>query len=202
MRIETSELNQLLEMIEEKNLSVVEVIELIKAHDGTNIEEQRIEAQLSEEQLTEAQRLEMGEEVNLVVDYTKTVEEMMELAGLNCPEVNSKNFPIPKELIGKKVSIKVKLKHYGREISSDDAIAEINKEGFREGIIFELLALAIKFPDLQRKFIVVALGAVGHNASEHRHVPVLFVYVRERKLFLFWFDYAWGGCYHFLAVRK
>ncbi len=142
--------------------------------------------------------------IKLVVDYTRTLKQM--IADGNYDWVNGnvteENFPIAKELKGKKVEVSTKLFHFNRSISSKDAIAEMDKDGFRPATLEELLALGEKHPELQRQFPIVALDSVWSDPDGNRFVPCLGVGGGGRELLLHWFGLDWGARYRFLAVRK
>jgi undecaprenyl-diphosphatase len=53
-----------------------------------------------------------------------------------------------------------KLFHFNRDISSEDAIAEMDKDGFRPATLAELLALGEAQPELQKQFPIIALSSV------------------------------------------
>lgn len=111
-----------------------------------------------------------------------------------------KNFPNHPHETGE-VTLTVKLFHFGRDMSSDDVVKEMDKEGFRPATLRELLAYAAKNPDEQRKYPIVALGLFWRHLFG-REVPYLGIRVNGRKLFLGWWGEGWNGRYFFLAVRK
>lgn len=140
-------------------------------------------------------------EFSLIIDYTKTLEQLISEGkyGKNHPEINDKNFPISLEMTGKKMEISGKLFHFNRSISSDDVIFEMDKAGFRQATIRELLALGALFPDLQRQFTIVALNSYWRNNKEH-WVTSLRGNDSER-----WVGSArgkWSDSCLFLGVRK
>lgn len=186
MNIETSELQQLLEVIEEKNLSIPEAIDLIK---GNNTIDKQTKS---------------TEEISLTVDYNQTVEQMIAAGKYDWKnsDITEKHFPLPAELSGQKTAVSSKLFHFNRDISSEDAIAEMDKAGYRPATLSELLALGTKHPELQRQFPIVALGSLWRLAFGLRRVPFLLVDGVERRLGLLWFDYDWYAYYRFLGVRK
>jgi hypothetical protein len=117
-------------------------------------------------------------------------------------DITEENFPIPKEMKGKKVEISTKLFNFDRGISCEDAKKEMDKGGFRPATLFEQQAFAQKHPDLQRQFPIVALGSVWTDAGGHRVVPCLGVGDGRRGLSLSWLGSGWIARYRFLAVRK
>lgn len=114
-------------------------------------------------------------------------------------DIMEKNFPID---IPADYSVEHKLFHFDRNISSQYAIKEMEKEGFRPAKIAELLTFGEQYPETQRQFSIVALGSVWRDLDGSRHVPVLYSYGSPRKLDLHWFENDWYANYRFLAVRK
>ena len=144
------------------------------------------------------------DEINLVVDYSRTVQEMINAGnyGWTNNDIMEKHFPLPTELNGKQVSVSTKLFHFNRSISSKNAIAEMDKAGYRPATLTELLALGEAYPELQKEFPIVAFGSIWRRGSDRRHVPVLLFDGHKRRLALRWFDVDWYVYYRFLGVRK
>lgn len=113
--------------------------------------------------------------------------------------ITNRNFPKPKDCI--RSTRDMALFHFGKNMSSEDAIARMVAEGYRPATIWELLAFARDNPDLQRRFPIVALGSGAVIDGLHR---VAFLYRDgSRRLFrLSWIDDGWGDHCRFLAVRK
>lgn len=183
--MKNTELQKLTSVMENENLSVTQVIELI--------ENQKRESAKS-----------VGDEIKLTIDYTKTVEQVISDGNYDYKNSNvtSENFPISPEMVGKKVEVSAKLFHFNWDISSEDAISEMDKDGFRPATAMELLVLGFLFPELQTKFPIVALGSVWRDADDDRYVPYLDVDDSERGLYLSWFDGNCGALCRFLGVRK
>lgn len=95
-----------------------------------------------------------------------------------------------------------KLFHFSRFISSENAIQEMKKEGYRPGILPELLVLGEIQPELQREFPIIALGSVWQHANGNQRVPVLRQDDGKRELDLYLFVLGWIDRCRFLAVRK
>ena len=184
MKIETSELHELVSAIEDSNLSIPEVIARIKG----------------KEQIKDGE-----ENITLTVDYSRTLKEMINAGnyGWANDDITEKNFPLPTKLLGKKITASTKLFHFDRRISSEDAISEMNKAGYRPASLPELLALGEIHPELQKDFPIVALGSVWCGEDGHRDVPVLTFNDSRRELYLGWLDYHdWDDYCRFFGVRK
>jgi hypothetical protein len=138
---------------------------------------------------------------NIVVDYGRSLKQMIKAGNYDWVNKNitAEHFPVK----GKgKHELSVTLFHFNRTTRSDDAIAEMNKQGFRPAKIEELLFLGEKYPDIQREFPIVSLGCVWWNPDGSRYVPCLSRRGSKRELNLGCFRNDWHDCCRFLAVRK
>lgn len=187
MKASKSDLQRLVTAMENKNLSVSQVIELIE---NSNVQSKKV--------------VDTANEIKLTVDYTKIVEQAIADGKYDWKnsDITTKNFPVSPEMIGKKSDISAKLFYFNRDISSDDAISEMDKAGYRPATLMELLTLGVLFPELQRQFPIVALGSVWRDARVYRYVPCLYVGNSRRGLNLGWLDSNWDACCRFLGVRK
>lgn len=137
---------------------------------------------------------------SVIVDYNQSLNKMI-LAGkydLVNQEITEKNFP--SKLSGS-VPLNFELFHFNRLISSESAVAELDKMGFRPATVRELLSFGAKYPEMQREFPVVALGEVS-EIDGNRRVAGLGRDVSGRGLGLDWWSVDWIGRCRFLAVRK
>jgi len=143
-------------------------------------------------------------EVKLVIDYTKTIEQAIADGNYDWKnaDITAKNFPISLEMIEKKIEVSIKLFNFNCDISSEDAISKIDKAGYRPATLVELLVLGFLFPELQRRFPIVALGSLWRNAFGDLCVPYLDMRCDRRKLDLNWFDDDWGTYDCFLVIRQ
>ena len=65
----------------------------------------------------------------------------------------------------------VEIFHFGKKMTSEEVIAELDKKGYEPASIYELLEYAEK--DWNGKDLVVALGSVWRDLRGHRRVPDL-----------------------------
>lgn len=107
-------------------------------------------------------------------------------------DITEKLFPFPNEVWNN-----YKLFHFDKDISSEDAIKEMEKEGYRAANIYELLL----YLDWNEKDWIVALGSVA-GVYGGRYVPCLGKSDSERHLGLSNWDDGWPAYYRFLAVRN
>lgn len=89
-----------------------------------------------------------------------------------------------------------RLFHFNRYISSEDAISEIEKEGYLPANATELLS----WEDWNGTDSVIALGSVA-SVSGRRRVLSLWEFSSERSLHLCWFDRDWFVYCRFLAIK-
>lgn len=94
-------------------------------------------------------------------------------------------------------SSEYRLFHFDQHVSSEDAIAEIEKEGCLPANATELLS----WEDWNGTDTVVALGSVA-EVRGYRRVLSLWEYGSERDLRLAWVGIDWYDRCRFLAVRK
>jgi hypothetical protein len=93
------------------------------------------------------------------------------------------------------------VKQFGRAMTSEAAIAEMDRLGYRPATHLEAYAFAKANPDLQSQFWIVALGSSAVRGGG-RYVAMLRGASGGRLLGAYWFDRVWNGLYRFLAVRK
>ncbi|MDO8493233.1 MAG: hypothetical protein Q7S19_01675 [bacterium] len=139
-------------------------------------------------------------ELEVLIDYTQTLEQMITAGHYDWAnsDITAKRFPLKGE---GKVARKAYLVHFDHGISSENAIKELDKQGKRPATIEELLAFGAKYPEIQRKFPVVALGSSA-KVDGDRSVAYLDRYGSARRLHLVWWDGDWNANYRFLAFAK
>jgi hypothetical protein len=147
-----------------------------------------------------------SEELNVVVDYSMTLEQMVAAGNYDWKneDIISRQFSVLGE---GRPEFEVQLFNFGRSISSEDAeraIKEAVPSGQWElGRIEHLLAFGAKYPETQRKFPIVCLGSVSNSkVFGKRHVPYLYRRVLGRSLHMDWYSNGWHSFYRFLGVRK
>ena len=140
-------------------------------------------------------------EFNLQVNYDRSIEDCVVDGKYDWKNNNitSKNFPTTRKGTA---DIVLHLIHFCREISSEDAKAEMDKRGLRPAETHELLALGKDHPELQRQFPIVALTSVWPDRDGNRRVPYLVRVDSRRRLGLCWFGSGWDAAYRFAAVPK
>lgn len=90
-----------------------------------------------------------------------------------------------------------KLFHFERYLSSEEAIKEMEKEGYSAANLYELLS----WKEWNKKDSVISLGSVV-KVLGGRHVPCLGGSDSKRYLNLDWWVSDWYADYRFLGVRN
>ncbi|MFP4515008.1 MAG: hypothetical protein ACLFNO_03345 [Parcubacteria group bacterium] len=184
MKTKLSDLQNLLSVIEAKNLSVFDASKIITAT-KTNLDDK---------------------EFNLTVDYSRTLKEMIKFGNYDYfdKKINENNFPFPVDFLGKKIKIYAKLLHFNEVIRGQEIIDRLNKTeaSFRPATLAEQLSFAQANPELQKDFPIVALGSIYRNIFRSLSVPVLFFDDYKRQLSLDWFESKWSPFCRFLIVHK
>ncbi|MDD4412370.1 MAG: hypothetical protein PHR00_01870 [Patescibacteria group bacterium] len=136
------------------------------------------------------------------VDYSLSIKEAVKAGNYNWVNkyITADNYPVLPGEEGQK-DLKFVLVHYNREMSSDNAIAEMNNK-LRPATAREFFSFCAKYPDLQRQFPITALGQQWVNIDGFRKVLCSVRYDSDRGLDLISFGYDWPGYYRFLFVCK
>ena len=148
----------------------------------------------------------LPEIIFLPVDYNMSLDQMIAAGKYDWKnsDLNAKNFPITGEGIQE---FELELVHPNCNISSENATKEMEKDSDPENPWFaakteHLLAFGAAFPELQRKFPIVALGSVAEIPGGLR-VPCLHGDDSQRFLYhLCCSGDVFASCHRFLRVRR
>ena len=137
----------------------------------------------------------------MLIDYDRLVEDGIKAGKYDWKndDIMSKNFP--SQETGTREAT-VELFRYGKDMSTDEVLAELDKQGYRPATLKELLAIGEKHPDLQKEFLIFALGSVWQSPRVDRGCPYLGRGGSLRSLGLGWIGGRWCGRCRFAAVRK
>ena len=137
----------------------------------------------------------------LKVNYDLSVESLVTHGKYDWKNdsITTKNFPTTRK---GEADLVLELIHFNKVLTSEEALRELDKTGYRPAELHELLAFGEKYPDIQRQFPVIALGSVWRDWGGARFVPFLGRYGDVRSLFLRYFGHEWGEFCRFAAVRK
>ncbi len=184
IKINALELRKLLAVMEARGFSIPEVISLIRKN------------------ISQQEKNESTDKLVFVVDYSKTVPEMIKLGRYDWKNsgVSKKNFP---KLNKSSDKIKLSGKLFSLEwgISRKKAISKMKKLGYRPATFFELLFLGYLFPNLQRLFPIVALASVWDDEHGAHSIPYLDANGDWRGLSLSYLFDDWEGKFHFLGIK-
>jgi hypothetical protein len=139
----------------------------------------------------------------LAVDYTKTLIEMIEAGkyDIKHESIVSKNFPVPENLLNRKITTSSRLFCFHENFNSEEAEAAIKKYDYSPANLFELLTFGYLYPNLQRAFPIIALETVWRNPSSSLYVPGLATKQSHRSLDLFTLKGIWPSNCRFLSVK-
>lgn len=133
------------------------------------------------------------------VDFSISLEEMISscLCDWVRGDITSRWYPVVGEGMR---TFRVEIAHLNCDISPARAKAEIIKKGARSATIAELLAFGAAFPEIQRKFRLVALGSFTEVRGSY-NFPYLGVGSEGRSLDLLSCSVLDSDC-RFLAVYE
>ena len=137
----------------------------------------------------------------MAVNYSQSLDQMIKAGYCNWINDNITVDHFPIEGSGKQEK-NFTLFHFDKTKTSEEVIAEMNKEGFSPAKIEDLLVLGESQPELQKQFPIIALGSVWRDSDGNPLVPYLRWSGIERNLNLDYFASSWRSGYRFLAVRK
>lgn len=124
------------------------------------------ETEMAEGSAGHRDRAEPADTYKVTVDYNQSLAEMVaagkydHVGKLITPEY----FPHDRNCLTEEVEIYLVCLNRGAS-RDDEAIAELDRMGFRPATLQELLALGAAYPDLQRRFWIVALGSGWRNPA-------------------------------------
>lgn len=134
------------------------------------------------------------------VDFGQSLEAMIVAGNYDWKNdaITAERFPV--EGTGKK-KFRNKLFHFGRNISSEDAVAAMEKEKFTPGGHVHGLAFGSTFPEEHRKYPIACLGSSARVLGG-RGVVCLGRGGAGRGLGLGGRVGGWGGGWRFLGVQE
>jgi len=159
---------------------------------------------------------------SVTVDRSRTLAEMVAAGRYDQTDgdINEKNFPSPvpppaepecpnrgpyrTSDISAGGRTELELVHLARDATTEEVEAELVRRGLHPADLWELLDFGERYPDVQRKFPVIALGSSWADPGGYLRVPCLGGSSGYRYLYLDWDhpDGGWRGSDRFLAVRK
>lgn len=153
-----------------------------------------------------ARKVMTAKQCRLLIDYDQDVVSVIKacLFDFMGVDITPSLFPNNSHEKGK-TTLKAKLFHFESAVSYRQVLIEMNKQGFRAATFRELLAFAVKKPDVQRKVPVIGLGSCT-RAYGGFIVPYLDVSCLGRELRTSWWRAGDPKNFHdrcrFLGVRE
>jgi hypothetical protein len=134
----------------------------------------------------------------VTIDDRQSLERMIAAGAYD--HVNSHitkaSFPVQR---GELAARELILVHAGGVASTGDVLRALHDLGVRSARIEELLAFGATYPQAQRQFPIVALGALE---TSYRRRPFLWGSPRVRHLDLRFDEKIWSGNIRFLSARS
>jgi hypothetical protein len=137
----------------------------------------------------------------LFVNYDESVEDAVKAGHYDwvSSNINSHNFSTTQK--GSR-RVEMKLIHFDRVISTEEALRELDRMGYRPSELHELLAFGRDHPEIQRKFPIIGLGAAWRDGRGDARVPYLGRCGSKRGLYLNWLENDWPEICRFAALSK
>ena len=137
----------------------------------------------------------------IFVNYGRTLEEMVLIGEYDWSNADITSVNFPTKTTGQ-ADLIIELTHFNRSISTEDALKELDRMGYRPTELHELLAFGARYPEIQREFPVVALGSVWQESNCRPFCVHLHGHSWERRLILGLIDGNWLDVCRFAVVRK
>ena len=132
----------------------------------------------------------------VTIDYRQTLDQMITAGAYDHVNrhITESSFPVAG---GNAAERELTLVFLGRVASTDEVLDQLDDLAVRSGRIEELLAFGAAYPQTQRQFPIVAVGAL----DEYQRRPFLWGSPCVRHLDLRFDEKIWGGNIRFLTVR-
>lgn len=183
---------------------IKKISDAIRALGGTDEDLRRIitESALAKQiaELIMADSLGVSKTYQVIVDYSKSMAKMISLGNYDWASegLTQGFFPIKKGTGSHKV--KLVLVHFDKSSSTNDILAYLDAMALTPASIEHLLAFGEQYPEIQKKFRIIALGSV-YDVQCH-HYPTLNYVLGNRRLDATWDQEGfWRDC-RFLAVQE
>ena len=143
------------------------------------------------------------ETYKVIVDYSLSLAKMIEAGKYDWfnEDITDKNFTI--QGMGQH-EVELVLVHLDRDATTKEVLDYLKEQCLEPAKIEHLLAFGAAYRDVQREFLIIALGSSFVNDNGNRFYPYLDGSDDWRKLSLYWEDDGdpWDGACRFLALRK
>jgi hypothetical protein len=134
------------------------------------------------------------------VDYDRSIEDLVLDGRYDWSHIDISSELFAAERHGK-ARVAIELVHFSDRIDSPSLLEKLREDGRRPADVVELLTLAAAYPDLQRRFPIVARGSMWIGTCGGHFVPCLRTGSKGRYVDLYWFGGIWDTYYRFAIVR-
>ena len=136
------------------------------------------------------------------VDYRKSLSQMIDVGEFDWvnDKIVEENFPHDPER--GEVGVTIELVDFNSIPDSKMILTRLSKRGLRPANLEELCAFGAKFPKVQNRFPIVALGSIYSGPEEEQLIPFLHRTDNERDLDLARFNCLWDRDTRFASVHK
>ncbi|MDO8443791.1 MAG: hypothetical protein Q7S78_02315 [Candidatus Azambacteria bacterium] len=148
-----------------------------------------------------AKKIDTVNPYTLTINYTRSIEDGIKAGKYDWTNSDITSSHFPSSEVGTK-EVSVELVHFGKDMTIEEVLSELDKAGMRPTTLKELLVLGEKYPDLQREFPIIALASVWQNPRGVRRCAYLVRFGSRRDLDWRWVGRRWLGLCRFAAVRK
>jgi hypothetical protein len=133
----------------------------------------------------------------LFVNYDESVEDAVKAGHYDwvSSNINSHNFSTTQK--GSR-RVEMKLIHFDRVISTEEALRELDRMGYRPSELHELLAFGRDHPEIP----IIGLASVWRDARGYARVPYLDRHGSKRNLNLNWVENDWNEVCRFAALSN
>jgi len=140
---------------------------------------------------------------DLFVDYTRSVEEMVKAGAYYTwnKDINSNSYPISSDKIGTKEHLSASLFCFHRYIKAEQAIEMMVENKSRTATAHELLAFGEKYPSLQMRAPIIALGSTWWGSIAN-YVLILDSNGVWRELLVIEFNRMFARDFRFLGINN
>lgn len=138
----------------------------------------------------------------VTVDRFRTVAEAVKAGNYDRANANIHDQSFPFTRSGVKEETEIILLHFGKAMTLEQVLVEMEKRGLRSADIMEILSIGEQKPELQRQFTIVELGSPWQYPFGDKGVVCLNGRGPERELNLLQHEGDWLAVWRFACVRK
>jgi len=130
------------------------------------------------------------------IPYEQSIEQLLEIGHYEITSPYMSEIHFQRTDCGRDRMLEIELVHFGRNISTNEALDGIDQQGLRPVNVMELLGFGALYPDAQREFPVVALGEIFPYPHGARNAVALGTFGE------LWLAVDWYDACRFAAIRK